>query len=169
MMGLNKQKFPVKKMKRIWIDGDACPKAIKEILYKAAVRTKTRLTLVANNFLTYPSSPFIDFVKVEKGLDSADSYMIKHIQPNDLAITADIPLAADMIEKKASVISPRGEVFTANEMRQRLNFRDINEQIRGYGGKTNTLSSFSIKEKTAFANALDRWLAKNNNPYTQNT
>ena len=85
---------------KIWVDADACPKMIKDILFRAAVRTKTSLTLVANSFLTYPNSPFINAVQVEKGFDGADNYIVTHLDPNDLVITADIPLAAEVIEKK---------------------------------------------------------------------
>jgi uncharacterized protein YaiI (UPF0178 family) len=144
----------------IWVDADACPKVIKEVLFRAAVRTKTKLILVANNYLTYPNSPFISSVKVEKGFDSADTYIVEQVQPQDLVITADIPLAADAIAQQAVVINPRGEVYTANNIKQRLNIRDMNEQLRSSGERVGGPPSLSIKEKTAFANALDKYLAK---------
>ncbi|KTD69371.1 MULTISPECIES: YaiI/YqxD family protein [Legionella] len=144
----------------IWIDADACPKVIKEILFRAAVRTKTPLTLVANSFLTYPKSPFIRSVQVTKGFDSADHYIVAHIEPYDLVITADIPLAADVLAKKGLAINPRGEEYTENTIKQRLNLRDMHEQLRATGQFSGGPAALSIKEKTAFANALDRCLAK---------
>lgn len=146
---------------QIWVDADACPKMIKEILFRAAIRTKTSLTLVANSLLTYPSSPFIRAVQVEKGFDRADHYIVTHINPHDLVITADIPLAAEIIEKQGLALNPRGELYTENNVRQRLNIRDINEQLRATGQRVGGPPALSIKEKTAFANALDRCLAKN--------
>ena len=144
----------------IWVDADACPKMIKEVLFRAAIRTKTHLTLVANSFLTYPGSPFLHSVRVEKGFDSADHYIVSHLAAHDLVITADIPLAADVIAKQGLAINPRGELYTENNIKQRLNFRDINEQLRATGERTGGPAALSIKEKTAFANALDRCLAK---------
>jgi uncharacterized protein YaiI (UPF0178 family) len=144
----------------IWVDADACPKMIKEILFRAAIRTKTKIILVANSFLTYPNSPLISSIKVEKGFDSADTYIVDHISPHDLLVTADIPLAADAIAKQAYVINPRGEVYTTNDIKQRLTLRDMNEQLRATGERTGGPPALSIKEKTAFANALDKYLAK---------
>lgn len=144
----------------IWVDADACPKIIKEILYRAAVRTKTSMTLVANAYLTGPASPFIRFVQVEKGFDRADHYIVSHLKAQDIVITADIPMAADVIEKGGIAINPRGELYTDNNIKQRLNLRDMNEQLRSTGERTGGPSVLSIKEKTAFANALDRCLAK---------
>lgn len=145
---------------QIWIDADACPKVIKEIIYRAGIRTQTNIILVANSFLTYPKSPFIRSIQVEKGFDSADSYIVAHLESNDLVITADIPLAADVVAKNALALNPRGELYTENNVRQRLNIRDINEQLRATGERTSGPPVLGIKEKTAFANALDRCLAK---------
>lgn len=144
----------------IWIDADACPNVIKDILYRAAARTNTSLILVANAYLNHPKSPLIRSVIVEKGFDSADNYIVKHLLANDLVITADVPLAAEVIEKKATALNPRGELYTEVNIKQRLSFRDMNEQVRAMGEKTKAHASFSIKEKTAFANALDKWLAQ---------
>lgn len=144
----------------IWVDADACPKMIKEILYKAAIRTKTPMTLVANAYLTYPRSTFISFVQVEKGFDQADHYIITHVQPKDLVITADIPMAAEVVAKQGQAINPRGELYTENNIKQRLNLRDMNEQLRSTGERTGGPAALGIKEKTAFANTLDRCLAK---------
>lgn len=145
---------------QIWVDADACPKMIKEILFKAAIRTQTALILVANSFLSYPNSPFIRSVRVEKGFDSADHYIVEQVAAYDLVITADIPLAAEVIAKQGIAINPRGELYTENNIKQRLQFRDINEQLRSIGERTGGPAALSIKEKTAFANALDRCLAK---------
>lgn len=145
----------------IWVDADACPKVIKEILFRAALRTKTPLVLVANSFLIHPKSPLIRSVQVEKGFDQADHYIVTQLQANDLVITADIPLASEVIAKQALALNPRGELYTANNIKQRLNLRDINEQLRSSGEKINSLAVLGVKEKTAFANALDKWLAKN--------
>ncbi|MFI4918065.1 MAG: YaiI/YqxD family protein [Legionellales bacterium] len=145
---------------QIWVDADACPKMIKEVLFRAAVRTKTHLILVANTSLTYPGSPFIRSVRVEKGFDSADNYIVTHLNAHDLVITADIPLAADVVMKKGLAINPRGELYTENNIKQRLNLRDMNEQLRATGERTGGPAALSIKEKTAFANTLDRCLAK---------
>lgn len=144
----------------IWVDADACPKVIKEILFRATVRTKTSLILVANASLTYPGSPYIRSVRVEKGFDSADNYIVAHLNPKDLVITADIPLAAEVVAKGGIAINPRGEMYTDNNMKQRLASRNINEQLRATGERTGGPAALSIKEKTAFANALDRCLAK---------
>lgn len=144
----------------IWVDADACPKMIKEVLFRAANRTKTSLTLVANAFLTYPNSPFIRAVQVEKGFDRADNYIVLHVKAHDLVITADIPLAAEVVAKQALAINPRGELYSDHNIRQRLNIRDINEQLRATGQNIGGPPALSIKEKTAFANTLDRCLAK---------
>lgn len=145
----------------IWVDADACPKVIKEILFRAANRTQTSLTLVANSFLSYPGSPFIRSVKVEKGFDGADTYIVTHLNAGDLVITADIPLAADVINKQGLALNPRGELYTENTIRQRLSIRDMNEQLRATGTHVGGPPALGIKEKTAFANALDKCLAKN--------
>ncbi|KTD33958.1 hypothetical protein Lmor_1940 [Legionella moravica] len=144
----------------IWVDADACPKIIKDILFRAAIRTKTHMTLVANAFLTYPNSPFIRSVRVEKGFDQADNFIVSHVQADDIVITADIPLASEVVAKNALAINPRGEIYTANNIKQRLTLRDINEQLRSTGERIGGPPALSIKEKTAFANALDRCLAR---------
>jgi uncharacterized protein YaiI (UPF0178 family) len=144
----------------IWVDADACPKLIKDILFRAAIRTKTSLTLVANMPLTYPGSPYFSSVQVEKGFDSADNYIVQHVNAHDLVITADIPLAAEVVAKHALAINPRGELYTENNIKQRLNIRDMNEQLRATGERIGGPPVLGIKEKTAFANTLDRCLAR---------
>jgi len=144
----------------LWVDADACPNVIKEILYRATIRTRSTLILVANSRLTYPPSTYIRSVQVEKGFDSADNYIVMHLKPGDLVITADIPLAYDVIQKKGHALNPRGELYTANNIKQILDFRDINEQMRASGMRSGGPAPLGIKEKTTFANALDKWLAK---------
>ena len=145
---------------KIWVDADACPNAIKDILFRAAKRTEISLILVANANLVIPGSRFISTVRVESGFDRADDYIVQHMAANDLVITADIPLAAQVVEKKGLAINPRGELYTENNIKQRLGLRDRREQLRGSGVNIGGPPSLSIKEKTAFANALDKLLAK---------
>lgn len=149
----------INKMK-IWVDADACPTAIKEILYRAAKRTETSLVLVANANLMTPGSRFISTIRVEQGFDRADDYILQNMVEGDLVITADVPLAASVIAKKGRAINPRGEVYTENSIRQRLGLRDVRESIRGSGVQVGGPASFSAKEKMVFANALDRLLAQ---------
>ena len=145
---------------KIWVDADACPNVIKDILYRAAKRTKTLLILVANANLITPGSPFISTIRVEQGFDRADDYIVEHMLAYDLVITADIPLAASVVDKKGVALNPRGEIYTENNMKQRLGLRDMMEHLRGSGVNIGGPSTFSTKEKTSFANALDKILAK---------
>lgn len=144
----------------IWVDADACPNMIKEVLFKAALRSQKKIILVANSILNYPNSVLIKSIQVPKGFDSADSYIVDNMQAGDLVITADIPLAADVIEKKGHALNPRGEMYSANNIKQVLNFRNMNEQMRSSGVRMGGPAALGVKEKTAFANALDKWLAK---------
>lgn len=144
----------------IWVDADACPKVIREILFKAANRVGVPLTLVANHALPVPKSPHIKALQVEQGFDVADNFIVQQVAENDLVITSDIPLAAEVIEKGALVISARGERYTRNNIRQRLNMRDFMETMRSsleVGGGPPALGP---RDKQAFANALDSYLAK---------
>ena len=150
-----------KKLK-IWVDGDACPNVIKTILFRAAKRTKINLVLVANAKIPIPPSPYISRIQVEKGFDGADTYIVQHLQNNDLVITADVPLAAQIVAKHAMAVNPRGEVYTENSIKQRLSMRDFREELRGCGIQVGGPSVLSLKEKMAFANALDRILAQSN-------
>jgi uncharacterized protein YaiI (UPF0178 family) len=145
---------------KIWIDADACPAPVKDILFRASKRTNTLLILVANNFLSTPPSPLISVIRVDKGFDVADNYIVQHLVANDLVITADIPLAADVVAKQGIALNPRGELYTENNIKQRLGLRDMREQLRGAGANIGGPSAYSAKEKTAFANALDKILAK---------
>lgn len=144
----------------IWVDADACPKAIKEILFKAAQRTQFPLTLVANQSLAVPKDSHINAVQVSSGFDVADNYIVQHTHPGDLVITADIPLAAEIVEKKAIAINPRGEPYTAENIRQRLTMRNFMEEMRSTGQVSGGPPPFDNKDKQAFANTLDRLLAK---------
>lgn len=144
----------------IWVDADACPKAVKEILFRAVRRTSIKTILVANSFISIPASPHISLIQVSKGFDVADNYIVQHLQAGDLVITADIPLAAEVVDKKALGLNPRGELYTDSNIRQRLTMRNTMEQLRGSGVQISGPDSYGIKEKQAFANALDRLLAK---------
>ena len=143
---------------RIWVDADACPKVIKEILYRAAERVKVPLTLVANRPLWTPPSPYIQSIQVPAGLDVADNRIVDKIQPNDLVVTADIPLAAAVIEKGGHALDPRGEFYTASNVRERLSVRDFMDDLRGAGVVTGGPSGFNRGDRKAFANELDRFL-----------
>ena len=144
----------------IWVDADACPKLIREILFRAAQRTEVKLTLVANHALPVPPSPLIKSVQVEQGFDVADDFIVQQVRDNDLVITSDIPLAAEVIDKGAHVISSRGERFTRNNIRQRLNMRDFMETMRSSMEVGGGPPALGPRDKQAFANALDAYLAK---------
>jgi len=144
----------------IWVDADACPRAIREILFRAAVRREIPLTLVANHLLPVPKSPWITSRQVEQGFDVADDAIARQVSRGDLVITSDIPLAAEVIEKGAVVISPRGERLTPENVRQKLNMRDFMETMRSSGVVTGGPPPLGDREKQAFANALDRYLAQ---------
>ena len=145
---------------RIWIDADACPKVIKEILYRAAERVQIRLTLVANMKLQHPKSDYIDSVEVAAGADVADAYIVDHAEPGDLAITADIPLAAGMIEKGGFALNPRGELYTSDNVRRALSVRNMMDEMRGNGVITGGPPAFNQADRMKFANQLDRFLTK---------
>lgn len=145
---------------KIWIDADACPKPVKEILFRAAERTSTSLILVANSFLNVPGSRYISTIQVNKGFDEADHYIIAHLTADDLIITADIPFAAEVIAKNGKVLNPRGEQYTANDIKQRLGWRNMMEQLRASGVQTSGPTPYSDKDKATFAKQLDKILAK---------
>src|SRR5690554_4514300 len=117
----------------IWVDADACPVAAKEILFRAAIRTETPLVLVANQYIRIPPSPFIKSLQVAAGFDVADNEIVQKAEAGDLVITADIPLAADVVAKKCIALNPRGELYTKENIRQRLNMRDFMETLRSSG------------------------------------
>ncbi len=144
----------------IWVDADACPRAIKDILYRAANRVQILLTLVANKPLSIPRSDTINSILVPGGFDVADNHIIRHVQKNDLVITADIPLAAEVIKKNAYALSPRGQFFTTDNIRERLSLRNFMNELRSSGVETGGPAAFKQKNCHAFANQLDRFLAK---------
>jgi uncharacterized protein len=145
---------------QIWVDADACPGEIKELLYKAAERVKVKLTLVANQPLRIPRSEFIDTVLVRGGMNIADRRIVELAAPGDLVVTADIPLAADVVAKGAEAIDPRGGLYTEANIGERLALRNMLDQLRGGGQMSGGPSNFGSKDRQAFANQLDRWLVK---------
>lgn len=147
-------------MNHIWVDADACPKVIKAILFRAADREQVLLTLVANQPLAKPPSPFIRSLQVSSGLDIADNEIVKRVERGDLVITSDIPLAAEVIAKEGQALSPRGELYTKDNIKARLTMRDFLDTLRGSGINTGGPSSLSQSDRQAFANQLDRLLAK---------
>lgn len=147
-------------MAQIWIDADACPVVIRDILYRAANRTQTKLTLVANQRIKVPPSRFIDVVQVAAGFDVADDAIAARCGTNDLVITSDIPLAADVIKKGAQALSPRGELYTSESIGERLNMRDFMDTMRASGVQTGGPPPLTQADRQKFANHLDRWLAQ---------
>ncbi len=145
---------------KIWVDGDACPVVIKEILFRAAERTRVMVTLVANQPINIPKSRFIKFVQVTQGFDVADNEIVKRLDSGDLVITSDIPLAADAIEKGGTALSPRGELYTANNIKARLNMRDFMESLRSTGVETGGPSALSQSDRKLFADHLDKILKR---------
>ncbi|WP_300619899.1 YaiI/YqxD family protein [Dokdonella sp.] len=145
---------------KLWVDADACPKVVKEILYRAAERERVELILVANRPLAVPRSLFIRSRTVEAGLDVADRAILGWIEPGDLVVTADVPLAAEVVERGATALHPRGELYTAENVRQQLSLRDFMTHLRGAGVQTGGPPSFDQRDRQAFANQLDRLLAQ---------
>ena len=144
---------------KIWVDADACPKSVKDILFRAADRTGTMMTLVANHALQTPPSRYINMIQVPGGFDVADNKIAQDMLPGDLVITADIPLAADVIKNGGHALNPRGELYTTDNIRQRLSMRDFMEELRGTGVNTGGPAALNNTDRQAFANALDRFLA----------
>ncbi len=145
---------------QIWVDADACPGPIKEILFRAAQRTGIPLTLVANQPLRTPPVPHIRAMQVPGGFDVADRAIVDRVAEGDLVVTADIPLAAAVIERRAHALNPRGEFYTENNIRERLNVRDFMDELRGSGVVTGGPAAFGPRDRQAFANQLDRFLAQ---------
>ena len=143
---------------QIWVDADACPGEIKTLLYRAAERRKIKVTLVANAPIRIPVSPFINFIRVAGGANVADRQIVELVTPGDLVITADIPLAADVVAKGGLALDPRGELYTDNNVGARLAARNLIDELRGGGLVTGGPSNFSPRDRQAFANQLDRWL-----------
>lgn len=144
----------------IWVDADACPNVIKEILFRAAERRQLRLVLVANQYVRTPASPWISSLQVASGFDVADNEIVKRVETGDLVITADIPLAAEVIDKEGIALNPRGELYTRENIRGRLNMRDFLDTLRASGVQSGGPAPLSQTERQAFANQLDRYLAR---------
>lgn len=143
----------------IWVDADACPKVIKEILFRAAERVGVPLTLVANQPVSVPPSRLIRSIQVGSGFDVADNLIVQRLSAGDLVITADIPLAAEVIGKGGLALNPRGELYTSDNVRERLNMRDFMDTLRSSGIQTGGPAALSQADRQAFANQLDRLLA----------
>ncbi|MBN4053453.1 YaiI/YqxD family protein [Haliea sp. AH-315-K21] len=145
---------------KIWIDADACPIVIKDILFKAAERTQTELTLVANQSIRVSGSRYINAIQVKAGFDVADDEIVKLLQEGDLVITSDIPLADEVIEKGGQALSPRGELYTSSNIKSRLNMRDFMDTMRASGEHTGGPAPLNQNDRQQFANHLDRILQK---------
>lgn len=145
---------------QIWVDADACPNVIKDILFRAAERQQIEVILVANQSLRVPRSAFIKTKQVGAGFDVADDYIADMVQEGDLVITADIPLAAQVIDRKALALNPRGEFYTPENMRERLRMRNLMEELRSTGAITGGPPTLNQQDRQAFANQLDRFLAR---------
>jgi len=146
---------------QIWVDADACPVVIKEIIFRAAERLQISTILVANQMLRTPPSRFIRAIQVPSGFDVADRHIVDQLAPGDLVITADIPLASGVIERGAHALNPRGELYTVANIRERLTMRNFMEELRSAGVETGGPAAFNQADRQAFGNALDRFLAKN--------
>ena len=145
---------------RIWVDGDACPVVIKELLFRAAVRVKVLVTVVANEKLRVPVSEFIQTLVVESGMNVADKRIVELVEAGDLVVTADVPLAAHVVQKGGIALNPRGELYTAENIGERITMRNLMDELRGNDLVTGGPAPFGTKDKQAFANQLDRLLAK---------
>lgn len=145
---------------QIWVDADACPKAIKEIIFRAAIRTKTLVTLVANQGLICPRSPFIKSIQVSAGFDVADAHIVKSLVPGDLVITADIPLADAVVTKGGVALNPRGELYSTENIKQKLALRDLNDALRSNQSISGGPAKLHPKDIQAFSNCLDRYLTQ---------
>ena len=145
---------------QIWVDADACPGPIKEILFRAAERAQVMVTLVANQMLRTPSTRWVRAIQVAGGFDVADNEIVQRLSSGDLVVTQDIPLAAQAIDKGALALHPRGELYTRETIAQRLSMRNFMDELRGSGVDTGGPAAFHARDKQAFANQLDRWLVK---------
>ncbi len=146
---------------KIWVDADACPGVVKEILFRAATRTGVEMTLVANHPMRVPRSQRIQFLQVPPGFDVADNEIVRRLQAGDLVITGDIPLAAEVLEKGGAVMTPRGERHTRSNIKARLGMRDFMDTLRASGVETGGPAALNQRDRQNFANALNGWLAKN--------
>jgi hypothetical protein len=145
---------------QIWVDADACPKVIKEILFRVADRAKVLVTLVANQSLITPPSEYVKSVRVPSGFDVADNYIVQQAEKDDLVITADIPLAAEVIEKGGHALNPRGELYSTETIKQKLVMRDLMDELRGSGELSGGPPPLNQRDRREFANQLDKFVAK---------
>jgi len=145
---------------KIWVDADACPVVIKEILYRAAERAKVQTILVANKLLRTPPSPYLHAIQVAAGFDVADNRIVQELNAGDLVITADIPLASEVIEKNAHALNPRGEFYSKENIQEHLTMRNFMEELRASGVETSGPDAFNVADRKSFAGQLDRFLAK---------
>ncbi len=145
---------------QVWVDADACPGEIKQLLFRAAMRRKVKATLVANQPMHTPKSEYIDSIVVRAGMNVADRRIVELVEPGDLVVTADIPLAADVVAKGGQALNPRGELYTDTNIGERLAVRNMLDELRGGGQITGGPPNFNAKDKQAFANQFDRWLTK---------
>jgi uncharacterized protein YaiI (UPF0178 family) len=145
---------------KIWIDGDACPNAIKDILFRAAQRTGISLTLIANHIVKVPPSRHISFLRVASGFDVADNEIVKRLAPGDLVITGDIPLAAEIIENQGQALNPRGELYTHDNIKARLVMRDLMESLRSSGIESGGQAPLTHSDRKAFADQLDKIITR---------
>jgi hypothetical protein len=149
---------------KIWVDADACPNVIKDILFRAAERRQIAMTLVANQLIRTPPSRYITALQVPAGFDMADEKIARHLQPGDLVITADIPLAAAVIERGGHALDPRGDFYTPDNIRERLTMRNFMDGLRSSGVETGGPSRLNHGDRQAFANQLDRFLTRHAGP-----
>jgi uncharacterized protein len=149
---------------QVLVDADACPAVIKDMLFRAARRAEVRVTLVANQYLRTPPSPFIRSIQVPAGFDAADARIVELVASGDLVITADIPLAAAVLDRGAHALDPRGSWFTRENIQERLTVRDVMDQLRSAGIDTGGPAPFSARDSKAFAGQLDRFLARHGTP-----
>ena len=145
---------------QIWVDADACPQVVKEILFRAAERAQVPTTLVSNMSLRIPDTPFVRSVRVAKGFDGADQRIVQELQPGDLVITADIPLAAEVIGRGAHALDPRGELYSEDNVRERLAVRNLMQALRSGGEILGGPAPFTQSDRRRFANQLDRFLGR---------
>ncbi|MDQ6962592.1 MAG: YaiI/YqxD family protein [Mariprofundaceae bacterium] len=145
---------------KIWVDADACPVAVKEILFRVATRRQVDVTFVANQKIRMPSSVYLKSIQVSAGFDVADDEIVQQLDQGDLVITADIPLAADVLAKEAHALSPRGDMFSTETIKGLLMMRDFKDLLRGSGEFSGGPAAFAARDKQAFANQLDRFLTK---------
>ncbi|MBL4774145.1 MAG: YaiI/YqxD family protein [Alcanivoracaceae bacterium] len=143
---------------KIWVDADACPNVIKDIIFRAANRTETIVTLVANQYIQTPRSRFINSIQVRQGFDVADDEIVRRLSSGDLVVTADIPLASDAIAKGATALNPRGELYTTENIKARLQMRDFMETLRNSGVDTGGPAALNHRDREKFANCLNKFL-----------